>query len=172
MAVTNEFKLIYSFDMSYTPAACSIGWNTTFMATMISKYAKSPAAYIWNGDVLVSSYGGEGYGNEFFVELKSVLAGEGVTISLSPALTTYSWEAQSADPNGVATGMLANYTAIDGYLNCMLLAFVTVRKVTYLIEGSRASLAGRHAHKPHCRRRRRLSGSLRECGENRTIHHG
>ncbi|KAK3669724.1 hypothetical protein LTR78_010407 [Recurvomyces mirabilis] len=117
VAATNEFKLIYSFDMSYTPAACSIGWNTTFMATMISKYAKSPAAYIWNGDVLVSSYGGEGYGNEFFAELKSVLAGEGVTISLSPALTTYSLKAQSADPNGVATGMLANYTAIDGYLN-------------------------------------------------------
>ncbi|KAK5140900.1 hypothetical protein LTR32_006418 [Rachicladosporium monterosium] len=39
-------KLIYPFDMSYTPAACAIGWNTTFMATMVSKYANSPAAYI------------------------------------------------------------------------------------------------------------------------------
>lgn len=104
--------------MSYTPAACAIGWNTTFMATMISKYSDSTAAYIWNGDVLVSTYGGEGYGNAFFAGLKSLLAGEGVTISLSPALTTYSLEAQSTNPNEVATGMLANYTAIDGYLNC------------------------------------------------------
>ena len=46
VAATNEFKLIYSFDLSYTPAACAIGWNTTFMATMVSKYANSPAAYI------------------------------------------------------------------------------------------------------------------------------
>jgi len=174
VAATNDFKLIYSFDMSYTPTACAIGWNTTFMATMISKYANSPAAYIWNGDVLVSSYGGEGYGNNFFAELKSVLAGEGVTISLSPALTTYSLTAQGAgsNANGVATGMLANYTAIDGYLNCMLLTFVTVRKFTYLMRRARANLASRHGYEPYCRRRRRLSGSLRERGENRTIHHG
>ncbi|KAK1049053.1 hypothetical protein LTR74_017403 [Friedmanniomyces endolithicus] len=101
VAATNEFKLIYSFDMSYTPAACAI------------------AAYIWNGDVLVSSYGGEGYGSNFFAELKSVLAGDGVTISLSPALTTYSLTAQGAgsDANGVATSILANQTAIDGCLN-------------------------------------------------------
>ncbi|KAK5677294.1 hypothetical protein LTR17_027713 [Elasticomyces elasticus] len=87
------------------------------MATMISKYANSSAAYLWNGGVLVSSYGGEGYGNTFFADLKGILAGEGVEISISPALTTFSLAAQSADPNEVATNMLANYSAIDGYLN-------------------------------------------------------
>ncbi|KAK4904838.1 hypothetical protein LTR49_025768 [Elasticomyces elasticus] len=81
---------------------------------MISKYANSSAAYLWNGRVLVSSYGGEGYGNTFFADLKSILAGEGVAMSISPALTTFSLAAQSADPNEVATNMLANYSAIDG----------------------------------------------------------
>ena len=144
VAATNESKLIYSFDMSYTPAACAI------------------AAYIWNGDVLVSSYGGEGYGSNFFAELKSVLAGDGVTISLSPALTTYFLTAQGAgsNANGVATSMLANYTAIDGFLDCMLLAFVTVRKFTYVMRWIRANLASRHGYKPEAKRR--VSARLNE----------
>lgn len=172
MAATSDFKLVYSFDMSYTPAACAIGWNTTFMATMISRYANSAAAYIWNGDVLVSSYGGEGYGDDFFAELKSVLAGQGVSISLSPGLTSYSLAAQSSDPNEIAKGMLANYTSIDGYLNCTLIALIVVMEFAYLTEWFRASLACRHGHESHCRRRCRFPGSVGERRENRTIHHG
>ena len=129
-ATAGDFKLIYSFDMSYTPSACSIGWNTTFMASMIAKYATSPAAYLWNGDVLVSTYAGEGYGDSFFAELKSLLAEQDISISLSPALTTYTDAAQNTtvDPTAVADGMLANYTSIDGYLNCMLFAFPLVKR--------------------------------------------
>jgi len=127
VAAAQDFKLMYSFDMSYTPAFCTFPWNTTFMATMISRYASNPAAYIWNGDVLVSSYAGEGYGNSFFAELKSVMTNQGVNISLAPALTTYSGAAQSQDPNTVASDMLQNYTSIDGYLNCMFLALVPMK---------------------------------------------
>ena len=100
------------------------------MASMIAKYATSPAAYLWNGDVLVSTYAGEGYGDSFFAELKSLLAEQNISISLSPALTTYTDAAQNTtvDPTAVADGMLANYTSIDGYLNCMLFAFPLVKR--------------------------------------------
>jgi len=130
VAAAHGFKLVHSFDMSYTPSGCSIGWNTTFMASMIAKTATSPAAYLWHGDVLVSTYGGEGYGDSLFAELKSLLASQKISISLSPALTSYSGAAQStsADPKAIANGMLANYKSIDGYLNCMLFAFPLVKR--------------------------------------------
>ncbi|KAK5709244.1 hypothetical protein LTR17_019969 [Elasticomyces elasticus] len=103
--------------MSYTASACSIGWNTTFMASMISRYATNSAAYLWDNDLLVSTYAGEGYGNDFFLELKSVLNSEGLPIKLSPALTTYSVTAQTQDPTSTFNGMLADYSALDGFLN-------------------------------------------------------
>ncbi|KAK6369700.1 hypothetical protein LTR81_027982, partial [Elasticomyces elasticus] len=117
VAAANNFKLIHSFDMSYVPSACSIGWNTTFMASMISKYATSSAAYLWYNDLLVSTYAGEGYGNEFFTELKSLLASEGLPIYISPGFTTYSLTAQTEDPTSTFNGMLSDYSAIDGFLN-------------------------------------------------------
>ncbi|KAK0856143.1 hypothetical protein LTR87_017925 [Friedmanniomyces endolithicus] len=117
VAAAQGFKLMYSFDMSYTPASCTYPWNTTFMATMISKYASSPAAYIWNGDVVVSTYAGEGYGNSFFADLKNVMTNQGVNISLAPALTSYTATAQNQDPNAVASDMFRNYTSIDGFFN-------------------------------------------------------
>ncbi|KAK5713814.1 hypothetical protein LTR17_017440 [Elasticomyces elasticus] len=113
----NNFKLVHSFDMSYTASACSIGWNTTFMASMISRYATNSAAYLWDNDLLVSTYAGEGYGNDFFLELKSVLNSEGLPITLSPALTTYSVTAQTQDPTSTFNGMLTDYSALDGFLN-------------------------------------------------------
>ena len=121
-AANLDFKLIYSFDMSYTPASCSIPWNTTFMATMIDKYAKHQASYRWNGDILVSTYAGEGYGDSFFAELKKELRGQGISISLAPALTTYADAAhnKTVNPTEIASSMLENYTSIDGYLNCKL----------------------------------------------------
>ncbi|KAK3117339.1 hypothetical protein LTR53_001390 [Teratosphaeriaceae sp. CCFEE 6253] len=121
VAAGTGFKLIHSFDMSYTAASCTYPWNATYMASMITKYASNPAAYLWNGDMLVSTYAGEGYGNSFFQSLKSTVAAQGVNISLAPALTGYSNTAQNTDPNTVAQGMLNDYTSIDGYLNCVLL---------------------------------------------------
>lgn len=93
------------------------------MATMIAKYAKHRASYYWNGDMLVSTYAGDGYGNNFFEQLKEVLHQQHISISLAPALTAYADAAQNstANPTEIAIGMLQNYTAIDGYLNCRLL---------------------------------------------------
>ncbi|KAK4909041.1 hypothetical protein LTR49_022140 [Elasticomyces elasticus] len=116
-AAANKIKLIHSFDMNYVPSACSIGWNTTFMASMISKYATNSAAYLWYNDLLVSTYAGEGYGNEFFTELKSLLASEWLPIHISPRFTTYSLTAQTEDPTSIFNGMLSDYSAIDGFLN-------------------------------------------------------
>ena len=138
--------------MSYTPPNCVYGWNTTFMSTMIKNHATSPSAYLWGGAVLVSTYAGEGYGNQFFADLKSELASEGVTISLAPALTSYTWAAQNTDPKAEAAGMFQNYTAIDGFFNCMLLAFRLTTKTRYLMNQFRANLACGHENEPHRRR--------------------
>ncbi|KAK1070554.1 hypothetical protein LTR74_003979 [Friedmanniomyces endolithicus] len=113
------FKLIYSFDMSYS--TCNVFWNQTFMGDMISKYASSPATYRWANNILVSTYGGDQvteYGNEFFQGLKSNLQGSSA-ITLVPGLTTFSMEAASpgGDAASAASSMLSQYTAADGYLN-------------------------------------------------------
>ncbi|KAI7093271.1 glycoside hydrolase, partial [Hortaea werneckii] len=87
------FKLMHSFDMSYSE--CYIYWNQTYMADAISKYSGSSAAYRWNSNMLVSTYGGDQvdqYGNEFFQGLKDNMKGYN-PISLAPALTTYSLSA-------------------------------------------------------------------------------
>lgn len=110
------FKLMYSFDMSYSE--CTIYWNQTFMETMISKYAGNSAAYRWNSNMLVSTYGGdqvEQYGDEFFQGLKDNMA-DSNPISLAPALTTYSMGAQT-NPTSEAASLMSDYPSIDGYLN-------------------------------------------------------
>ncbi|KAL1297014.1 hypothetical protein AAFC00_004608 [Neodothiora populina] len=111
------FKLMFSFDMSYSE--CNIYWNTTFMSSMITKYSGSSAAMRWNTNVLVSTYGGDQvdeYGNDFFQKLKDTVKGSGVAISLSPALTSYSEGAQN-HADTAASNLIKNYPSIDGFFN-------------------------------------------------------
>lgn len=113
-----NFNLIFSFDMSYS--VCDTYWNVTFMESMITKYAGSSAALRWNTNLVVSTYGGDTvdeYGNEFFQSLKNSLKAAGHSISLVPALTSFSEAAQSS-PVTSAAKLISEYTAIDGYFNC------------------------------------------------------
>lgn len=110
------FKLMHSFDMSYS--SCATYWNQTFMQTMISKYAGNSAAYRWNSNLLVSTFGGDTvreYGNSFFQTLEDNMK-DSNPISLAPALTKYAMGAQ-ADPQTEAASLMSDYPSIDGYLN-------------------------------------------------------
>ncbi|KAK5163092.1 hypothetical protein LTR04_002734 [Oleoguttula sp. CCFEE 6159] len=115
VAASQGFKLMFSFDMSWT--SCNTFWNQTFMASMISRYASNSATYLWNNDVLVSTFGGDSviYGNQFFAGLKNALSGQ-VGISLVPALTSYSLAAQFKPPQEAAS-LVADYPSIDGFFN-------------------------------------------------------
>ena len=112
------FKLMYSFDMSYTE--CNYYWNQTFMQEMITKYAGSSATYRWNSNILVSTYGGDQvddqYGNEFFQGLKDKMKYWNNAITLAPALTTYSMHAYD-NPKTAASNLISDYSSIDGYFN-------------------------------------------------------
>lgn len=111
------FKLMYSFDMSYTE--CKVYWNTTFMQTMITKYAGSPATYRWNSNILVSTYGGDQvrqYGNAFFQTLKTNMKYWNNAITLAPALTTYSMSGYTS-PTSAAAKLISDYPSVDGYFN-------------------------------------------------------
>ncbi|GAB7351942.1 hypothetical protein MBLNU459_g2478t1 [Dothideomycetes sp. NU459] len=111
------FKLMFSFDMSYT--VCNTYWNQTFMQSMITKHAASSATYRWNTNILVSTYGGDTvtqYGNAFFQGLKDNLKASGNAISLVPALTSYSTAAYYT-PKTSAAKLIADYPSIDGYFN-------------------------------------------------------
>ncbi len=119
VAAGQGFKLLYSFDMSYS--SCITYWNTTYMASMITKYANSDAMYRYgdSNEILVSTYGGDAvseYGNSFFQQLKDTLSGQGQSIVLAPALTTYAVNAQS--DVSAASRVTSDYPSIDGYLNC------------------------------------------------------
>jgi len=112
------FHLMFSFDMSYT--VCNTYWNTTFMQTMITKYAGSSASLRWNSNLLVSTYGGDTvdeYGNDFFQSLKDSLKSAGNSITLVPALTSFSQAAQYT-PTTAAANLITDYPSIDGYFNC------------------------------------------------------
>lgn len=101
-----NFKLFMSFDMSYT-------WDVTDMVNIVAAHASSSAAYLWNGDVLVSTYSGDtgSYANDaFWSGFKSDLAAQGITITLAPAFTTY------RDPS-LADSLLSTYPSIDGFFN-------------------------------------------------------
>ena len=107
---------MHSFDMSYS--VCNIFWNQTFMADILSRHAGNSATYRWNSNILVSTFGGdnvEQYGNDFFQGLKDQMRGSN-SISLAPALTTYSLQAQT-DPAGAAKSLASDFPSIDGYLN-------------------------------------------------------
>lgn len=110
------FSLMQSFDMSYS--SCYLYWNQTYMADEISKYSGSSAAYRWNSNMLVSTYGGDQvdeYGNEFFQGLKDNMKSYN-PISLAPALTQYSLGAWD-NPSSSASSLMSDYPSIDGYLN-------------------------------------------------------
>lgn len=133
------FKLMFSFDMSYTE--CSTYWNQTFMQSMITKYASSSATYRWNTNILVSTYGGDTvtqYGNLFFQGLKNNLKAAGNAITLVPALTSFSMAAYYT-PAVSAASLISSYPSIDGYLNC---------KISCLFPfGSKLTLLqGKHGH--------------------------
>jgi glucan endo-1,3-alpha-glucosidase len=113
------FKLVHSFDMSWTE--CSYGgyWNTTYMADVLQKHAGSKATYRWNSNMLVTTYGGDRvqqYGNLFFADLKAKMKSSGNAISFTPALTSYSDKAQK-DPEGAAYKMVQEFPTTDGYFN-------------------------------------------------------
>lgn len=118
-AASMNFKMMLSFDMSYS--SCTTYWNQTYMASVISEHAGSSAALRWNSNIVVSTFGGdtvEQYGNEFFAGLKSMMKSTNA-ISLVPALTTFSDEAQ-ASPSTAASSLVTDYPSIDGYLNCKI----------------------------------------------------
>lgn len=134
------FKLMHSFDMSWTE--CSVYWNQTFMADMITKHSGSSATYRWNTNILVSTYGGdsvEQYGNTFFQGLKDNLKNAGNPISLVPALITYSSEAQS-QPTAEAAKLVSDYPSIDGFFNCRK----CLTMLSVLTDIHRASMASQH----------------------------
>ena len=117
-AEATGFKLMHSFDMSYS--SCNVYWNQTFMQSILTQNAGNSATYRWNGNILVSTYGGDQvdqYGNQFFQGLKDSMKYWGNPISLAPALTTYSMAAQYEDATTQASDLMSDYTSIDGYLN-------------------------------------------------------
>lgn len=110
------FKLMQSFDMSYS--TCNLFWNQSFMSQILSKYADNSATFRWNGDILVSTYGGDQvseYGEDFFQGLKNSMKGSH-PISLAPALTSFSMGAQY-DAVDQANKLISDYPSIDGFLN-------------------------------------------------------
>jgi len=119
-----DFHLFHSFDMSYASGGggcpTNVAWNVTFMAAQISKYLGRNSLYSINYEPVVSTYGGEAYGNSFFQNLKSALGS--TTIRLAPALTSYSYAStSSSDASGAsnaANNALSAYPSIDGFLNC------------------------------------------------------
>lgn len=115
-AEQSGFKLMYSFDMSWS--SCNIYWNQTFMKQMIDKHAGSSATQRWNTNILVSTYGGDQvtqYGNNFFEDLKNAMKSSNA-ITLAPALTSYSMNAQH-NPQGAASSLINDYPSADGYFN-------------------------------------------------------
>ena len=112
------FKLMFSFDMSYTE--CDTFWNMTYMTDVITDHAGSSAALRWNTNLLVSTYGGDkndAYGNDFFQDLKDSCKSAGHPITLAPALVSYAQAAQYT-PTESADKMVSDYPSIDGYFNC------------------------------------------------------
>ncbi|KAK3704691.1 hypothetical protein LTR37_013665 [Vermiconidia calcicola] len=112
-----NFKLVHSFDMSWSE--CDTYWTQTYMQDILSQNAGSSAMYRWNSNILVTTYGGDQvaqYGNAFFQGLKDGMKASSNSITLVPALSKYSYGAQS-DPEGSAKRMISDFSSIDGYLN-------------------------------------------------------
>lgn len=117
-AASMNFKMMLSFDMSYS--VCNTFWNQTYMASVITAHAGSDATLRWSTNIVVSTFGGdtvEQYGDEFFAGLKSMMKSSNNAISIVPALTSFSYQAQNT-PTTAANDLVTQYPSIDGYLNC------------------------------------------------------
>jgi glucan endo-1,3-alpha-glucosidase len=113
------FKIVHSFDMSWTDCKDGGYWNTTYMADVLEKHASSEASYRWQGDMLVTTYGGDRvhqYGNSFFEDLKAKMKLFKTPISFTPALTTYAEKAQTSAKDA-AHQMIEDFPSADGYFN-------------------------------------------------------
>lgn len=97
------FKLFYSFDMSYN-------WQESDMVSLVVKYATSTSTFLWNNNVLVSTYSGESKGDAWWSNFKSTLQQQGINVVLAPAFTTY------RDPSQT-TSLLSTFPSIDGFFN-------------------------------------------------------
>lgn len=174
VAAAQNFKLVYSFDMAYIDEYCAYGWNQTFMASMIMKYAPSKALLRWKGDILVTTYAGEGYGDSFLSGLKTLMDGKGTHILLAPALTTYADQVQEANDtyiSEVADTMLNDWQSIDGYLNCESVDLGGAERCALIIM-FRASLAVERQIQPYRRCGYAFQGRLQQSLEAWPLYHG
>jgi glucan endo-1,3-alpha-glucosidase len=103
VAESKGFKFFYSFDMSYS-------WSEDDMVNIVAAHANSSATYLYDGDVLVSTYAGSNYGNDFWTGFKSSLASRGIAVKLAPAFTDY------RDPS-LTSQLLSSFPSIDGFFN-------------------------------------------------------
>ncbi|KZT25212.1 glycoside hydrolase family 71 protein [Neolentinus lepideus HHB14362 ss-1] len=97
------FKLLYSFDMSYS-------WTQDTIVSLVAAHHTSTSTYLWNNQVLVTTYSPTNTTDSFWAGVKSSLASQGITISLAPALTVY------RDPS-LATGLFSSFPSFDGFFN-------------------------------------------------------
>lgn len=97
------FKLFYSFDISDT-------WKQSDMVNIVANHSSSPSTFLWNNTILVSTYSGESYGEDFWAGFKSALQSQGIHITLAPAFTTY------RDPSSAAS-LISKFPSIDGFFN-------------------------------------------------------
>ncbi|KAG1797384.1 glycoside hydrolase family 71 protein [Suillus plorans] len=97
------FKLFYSFDMTDT-------WKQSDMVNIVANHSSSPSTFLWNNTILVSTYSGESYGEDFWAGFKSALQSQGIHITLAPAFTTY------RDPSSAAS-LVSTFPSIDGFFN-------------------------------------------------------
>ncbi|VDC04446.1 unnamed protein product [Peniophora sp. CBMAI 1063] len=103
-SLPQSFEFIWSFDFN------SHAWSNSEIVSLVTAHASSPASYKWNGDVLVSTFGGQTEDDSFWSGLKQTLRGQGITISLAPAFNNYT------DPDDAST-LLSRYPSIDGFMN-------------------------------------------------------
>ena len=111
------FKMYHSFDMDNSE--CDTFFTTSYMQDIIAEHAGNSAAYRWNSNLLVTTFGGDtvdAYGNGFFQNLKNTMKSSSNAISLAPALTSYSYRAQD-DPSAASSSLISDYPSLDGYKN-------------------------------------------------------
>ncbi|KAF7341480.1 hypothetical protein MVEN_01885300 [Mycena venus] len=102
-AENTNFKLFFSFDMSRS-------WQQSDIVSLVATHASSPAMLTYNGGVLVSTFEGEGNGNDFWAAIKTSLANEGIKITFAPAFISF------RDPSQTGT-LLSSFPSIDGFFN-------------------------------------------------------
>ncbi|KAJ7890998.1 glycoside hydrolase family 71 protein [Mycena olivaceomarginata] len=98
-----NFKLFFSVDMSRS-------WQQSDIVSLVATHASSPAMLTYNGGVLVSTFEGEGNGNDFWAAIKTSLANEGIKITFAPAFISF------RDPSQTGT-LLSSFPSIDGFFN-------------------------------------------------------